>query len=174
MTDLIKSKKAKNENVKKLIKILKENKIIEEIYGEKSHIQLVSKSKEIVELLLINDELDENELNLIMNATNVGDLDQKNCIIKILLEIVNDKNNKINEKIIETLLNYFNLEKENKNLNNEIIELYFNLISKISNEEKCFENLKNSLKFLNKFNDNSMKLIIIEYLFKFLKKKTRI
>ena len=171
LTDLIKSKKTKNENVKKLIKILKENKIIEEIYGEKSHIQLVSKSKEIVELLLINDELDENELNLIMNATNVGDLDQKNCIIKILLEIVNDKNNKINEKIIETLLNYFNLEKENKNLNNEIIELYFNLISKISNEEKCFENLKNSLKFLNKFNDNSMKLIIIEYLFKFLKKK---
>ena len=126
LTDLIKSKKTKNENVKKLIKILKENKIIEEIYGEKSHIQLVSKSKEIVELLLINDELDENELNLIMNATNVGDLDQKNCIIKILLEIVNDKNNKINEKIIETLLNYFNLEKENKNLNNEIIELYSN------------------------------------------------
>ena len=173
ITDLIKSKKGKNEDLKKLIKILKDNKIIEEIYGEKSHIQLVSKSKEIVELLIINNELDENELNLIMNATNVGDLDQKNCIIKIFLEIVNDKNNdnKINEKIIESLLNYFNLEKENKNLNNEIIDLYFNLISKISNEEKCFDCLKNSLKFLKKFNDNSMKLIIIEYLFKFLKKK---
>ena len=49
----------------------------------------------------------------------------------------------INKKIIE--LNYFNLEK---NLNNKIIELYFNLILKITNEEKCFE-IKNSLEIIN-------------------------
>ena len=95
---LIKKHKYNNDFKQQLIDLIKQNNIIYEIFGPNSHIQLVRNSKDIIEILLLNDQLSDEELSLIWNGTKTGDLDQKKVIIKILNEILStnfnsDENN---------------------------------------------------------------------------------
>ena len=144
----------------KLLKILKKNNIIYEIFGPNNHSQLISKSKEIIEFLFLHNELSEEELNLIWNATESGDLDQKKIILKIFNEII--IMNQIPNEIIMKLLNSNIDKKSNGNeMTDEEIDFIFNLMNKLNdkeNIEKCLNFFINYVKEIP--NNNILKKIL--------------
>ena len=147
ISDLIRMNNNENFSAK-LLKILKENNIIYEIFGPNNHSQLIRQSKEIIEFLLLENQLSEEELNLIWNATKSGDLDQKKIILKIFNEIFNA--NQIPNKIIKTLLNS---TIGNKSFGNDItdeeIDFIFTLMNKLNDKEiieKCLNFFINYVK----------------------------
>ena len=134
INDIIKKHKYNNDFKQQLIDLIKQNNIIYEIFGPNSHIQLVRNSKDIIEILLLNDQLSDEELSLIWNGTKTGDLDQKKVIIKILNEILSNRLI-YDENIIEKLLDCMIQENTITNdINDDEIELIFSLINKLSDE----------------------------------------
>ena len=87
LVDLIKTSKEDPEKSIQVLKLIEENKIFQEIYGPNSHIQLINKSKDLLEIMLHEDKLSETELELIWASTKKGDLEGKLTILKILKEI---------------------------------------------------------------------------------------
>ena len=88
LVDIIRSKSNSTDDNKELIlKIISENKVFNEIYGVNSHIQLINKSKDLLEILAVENRLSQNELEMIWAATKKGDLEGKMTIVKILREI---------------------------------------------------------------------------------------
>ena len=154
INDIIKNNKYNNDFKQKLIELIKQKKIIYEIYGSNSHIQLVRNSKEIIEILLSNNQISEEELNLIWNGTKTGDLDQKKVIIKILNEILST-NIVYDENIIEKILN--SIIKGNtitNDINDDEIELIFCLINKLSNENIIEKYINYFIDFIKENNNN--------------------
>ena len=153
ISDLIKIFKNNDEFKKILIDIIKDNNIIYEIYGPNSHVQLVSKSKELIEILLTNDKLSEEELSLIWNATKTGDLDEKRIVLKILNEIISSNLNSEEKNIKPVIIKILNsIQKENSNINSEMseeeIELIFNLINELNDNEIIGNYLDKFIEFI--------------------------
>ena len=123
------------EDIKNVIELIKKNEIIKELFGTNYHTQIISKSKDILELMLKNDEITEEELKLIWSLTEHNDLEAKSIVFKLLTDLIaffNEKNSNI-------ILGYINNEKDKKFNDNEI-ELIYNLSIKGNNEEfmsKC-------------------------------------
>ena len=100
--DIIKSARFDKDKTLAILQLIEDNQIFNEIYGANSHIQLINKSKELLEIMLNEDKLSDSEIELIWGATNKGDLEGKLTILKILKEI----SRSLNEKHINTLLGY--------------------------------------------------------------------
>ena len=100
IVDLIRFSHYDKEKQRKILDAIKANKVIYEIFGPNSHVQLISKSKELIHVLLESDRLDEEDLNLIWNCTKNGDLEAKYSVLKIFKEI----SHQLSTKIIKTLL----------------------------------------------------------------------
>ena len=153
ISDLIKIHKNDDDFKKILIDIIKNNNIIYEIYGPNSHVQLVSKSKELIEILLTNDKLSEDELSLIWNATKTGDLDEKRMVLKILNDIISSNLNTDEKHIKPVIIKILNsIQKENSNINSEMseeeIELIFNLINELNDNEIIGNYLDKFIEFI--------------------------
>ena len=123
-------KKCSNEEDKKnIINVIKTNDIIKELFGNNYHTQIISKSNDILEFMLKNNEISEEEIKLIWALTEQGDLEAKMTIIKLLSDLMIN----INEKESNIILDCINKEKDKK-LNENEIELIFNLSIKGNNE----------------------------------------
>ena len=155
-------RRMKDDNfVMKLLESLKKNKVIYEIFGPNNHIQLISNSKEIIEFLLINNELSEDELNIIWNATKSGNLDEKKKIIKIFNEILM-YHNSISDDILMKLLNStLNKNSIGNDISDEEIDFIFTLMNKLDDEnmiEQCLFNFIDYIKEIQ-YNNNLIRII---------------
>ena len=144
------------EGKKDIINFIKKNEIIKELFGSNYHTQIISKSNNILEFMLKNNEISEEEIKLIWSLTEQGDLEAKTIIIKLLLNLVDY----LNEKYCNILIGCINSGKNIK-LNENEIELIYNLAIKGNNEDfmlKCCEYYcKNILEIndLNKLSKSS-------------------
>ena len=125
----------KNKNDKviiaKVILLIKENKILNEIFGANYHSQLIKISNEIIKILLKENALDENDMTLIWSCTKRGDLEAKLTIMKLLSSLTKN----LNENHIEMLLNSV-ISNVDKKINSEEIDLVYNLATQDLKNEK--------------------------------------
>ena len=136
-----------------LINLLKKYNIIKDIFGTNYHAQIISKSNEILEFMIKNDELTEDELKLIWSLTRKGDVETEKAIIQLLSDLINN----FNEKYCNILLEYLD-EENDKNLNENKIDLIYNLAIKANNEKyliKCCELYCNNIFEIKNINNLS-------------------
>ena len=179
ISDLIRIYKNNDEFKKILIDIIKNNNIIYEIYGPNSHVQLVSKSKELIEILLTNDKLSEEELSLIWNATKTGDLDEKRIVLKILNEIISSNLNSDENNIKEIIMKILNsIQKENSNINSDMseeeIDLIFNLINELKDQEIIGNYLDKFIDFIKENNQSKYVNNIIKKIYDISNKQSQL
>ena len=129
----------------KLIDLIKKNELIQEIFGANYHSQIINKSKEIVKLLLLENQLNKDDIELIWNCTKRGDLEAKVTILKLLSELADN----LKDDYVEMLLSNIKSTTDGKKINNEELELVYKLSLKDINNKKnilmCCEYLCNCL-----------------------------
>lgn len=160
LVDIIKTSKADKDKSIRVLKIIEEHKVFNEIFGANSHIQLINKSQELLEIMIQEDKLSDNELEIIWNATNKGDLEGKLAILKLLQYL--SKLMKPNHQN-SLLKNIFNTKPVDL-INDEIellIELSSNSQNKESNQRKCISYLI-QFYFINEYPNESEKLNFIQ------------
>jgi len=122
IVDIIKNSKNNKEKIIKLLEIFEKNKIFNEIFGSNSHIQLINRSKNLLEIMLSEDKLSNKEMGLIWEATKKGDLEGKLTILKLLKEI----SLYLKEKHIKMLIESIYLT-DSEHLIKEEIDLIYDL-----------------------------------------------
>ena len=118
-----------------IIDIIKNNNIIKELFGSNYHTQIMTKSNDILEFMLKNNELTEEDIKLIWSLTEQGDLEAKMTIIKLL----SDCTVYLNEKLCNIILSNINIEKITSFSEKEI-DLMKNLAMKANDKkfiDKC-------------------------------------
>ena len=149
----------------KLIESIKHNKVIYEIFGPNNHIQLISKSKEIIEFLLLKNELSEDDLNIIWNATKSGNLDEKKIIIKIFNEILMYNNSISDDILMKLFKSTLNKNSIGNDINDEEIDFIFNLMGKLDDENMIEECLFNFIDYIKEIQYNNNLKNIIEKIY---------
>jgi len=131
LNDFIEKNEKNKDILKRIIVLIKENKIISEIFGANYHSQIISRANEIVKLLLVENELENDDIKLIWSCTKRGDLEAKLTILKLLSEIAPY----LKEDYIEMLLTNI-ISNVDKKINQEEIELVYKLSIQGNNNEK--------------------------------------
>ena len=141
-------------SMKILIDLIHQKEIIKEIFGANYHSQIISKSNKILALLLKNNEIKEDDIKLIWDCTQRGDLEAKTTIMKLLSDLAEN----LNENFINILLeNVINTIDKNK-INEKEIEFIYNLSIHGDNEKnkmKCCEYIYQCVLKLD-LNDNNL------------------
>ena len=155
ISEQIKNSSDANEQ-KNIIKIIKDNDIIKELFGNNYHTQIISKSNEILQLMAKNNELTEDEIKLIWSLTDQGDLETKMTIIKLFSDLIIFLNEKYCNILLENINKSIDKDKEkekDKKINENEIELIYNLAIKGKNEQflikSCEHYCKNFLEINN-------------------------
>ena len=146
ITEFIKSSPDEDDQ-KYIINSIKENNIIKELFGTSYHTQIISKSNEIIEFMLKNNELSEEEIKLIWSLTEQGDLEVKMIIIKLISDFITY----LNENFCNIILERIDIQKVITFNENEI-ELIKNLAIKAKNQKflnKCCEIFCNKILEIN-------------------------
>ena len=143
LNDYIKSNRNNEIVLTKIIKQIKENEIINEIFGPNSHSQIISKVNDIIELLLDKDQLTEDDIKLILSGTQKGDLEGKLTILNLIKEL----SSHFKPKQIDVLLNniYSHIDPD---ISITEIDLVYDLSSVGENEDnidKCITFFTNCL-----------------------------
>ena len=136
LNEYIDKNKNDENNCLKVIKLIKDNGIIQEIFGTNYHSQIINKSTEIIKLLLLKNELSEEDIKLIWSCTKRGDLEAKINIMKLLTELADN----LKEDYIEMLLKSIR-ENIEKKINDEEIELVYKLSVNKKNSENNQKNI---------------------------------
>ena len=131
LNDFIEKNEKNKDILKRIIALIKENKIISEIFGANYHSQIISRANEIVKLLLVENELENDDIKLIWSCTKRGDLEAKLTILKLLSEIAPY----LKEDYIEMLLTNI-ISNVDKKINQEEIELVYKLSIQGNDNEK--------------------------------------
>ena len=153
-----------NENISKedslaiLIDLLQKNEIIKEIFGPNYHSQIISKSDKILSLLLKNNKVKEDDIKLIWDCAQRGDLEAKNIIMKLLSDLAGNLNENFINILLENVINKIDEEK----MGEQDIDFIYNLSihgDNENNKKKCLEYLYQCiLKLdLNTNNENDIK-----------------
>ena len=124
IVELVKNSSDSKPKNEKILKLIDENNVFNEIFGHNSHIQLINKSQELLEIMIKSDRLSENEFELIWNATNKGDLEGKLTILKLLKELSKAMKN----KHLDMLLQKIYSTKSNELINEEIDVSFIKLL----------------------------------------------
>jgi hypothetical protein len=125
MVDLIKGSKGNEKKTIRVLDLIEENKVFEEIFGPNSHIQLINKSQELLEIMIKEDKLSDKEFELIWSGTNKGDLEGKLTILKLFKDLSKVMKN----KHLEMLLKNIYSTKQSDLLNDEIeVSTYYNIL----------------------------------------------
>ena len=125
--------------MKNIIQLLKKNEILKEIFGPNYHSQIISKTNIILSLLLKHKEVNEEEIKLIWDCTQRGDLEAKTTIMKLLSDVAKDLNAEFIEILLQNIINgldkdkitekeidfIYNLSIQGNNENNEVICLEY-------------------------------------------------
>ena len=156
LNEFISDKEKKEESMNTLINLIQKNEIIKEIFGSNYHSQIISKSNKILSLLLKNNEIKEEDIKLIWDCTQRGDLEVKNIIMKLLSDLAGN----LNEKFINILLeNIINKVDENK-MNEQDIDFIYNLSihgDNENNKKKCMDYLYQCILKIDLNNENDIK-----------------
>ena len=157
----------KNEKLMKiLIDLIKKNEIIKEIFGANYHSQIISKSNKILELLLKNNEIKEDDIKLIWDCTQRGDLEAKSTIMKLLSDLVENLNENFIDILFQNIINTIDINK----INEKEIDFLYNLSIHAKNDNnkiKCCEYLYQCVLRLE-LDNNIQKSPIMENLVKFV------
>ena len=144
---------------KNIIKIIKDNNIIKELFGNNYHTQIISKSKEILQLMLKSNEITEDEIKLIWSLTEQGDLEAKMTIIKLFSDLIIFLNENYCNILLENINKSIDKDQEkekDEKINENEIELIYNLAIKGNNEQfliKCCEYYCKSFLEINNLNN---------------------
>ena len=161
--DYIKTLSDDDKAKKNLIDLIKKYNIIKIIFGTNYHAQIISKSNEILEFMLKNDELTEEDLGLIWSLTKKGDVEAEKNIIQLLSNLIIY----LKENYCNILLKYLD-EEEDKNSNENRIDLIYNLAIKTNNEKyliKCCEIYSNNTFEIKNLNNLSKSPYISKILY---------
>ena len=150
--------KQKEDSINILIDLLQKNEIINEIFGPNYHSQIISKTDKILELLLKNNKVQEDDIKLIWDCAQRGDLEAKNIIMKLLSDLAGNLNENFINILLENVINKIDEEK----MNEQDIDFIYNLSihgDNENNKKKCLEYLYQCiLKLdLNTNNENDIK-----------------
>jgi ubiquitin carboxyl-terminal hydrolase 34 len=132
--DVIKSCRGDSEKRLMILKLIEDNQIFYEIYGPNSHIQLINKSKDLLEIMLKEDKLSDGEMEMIWSATKKGDLEGKLTILRTLKEI----SKSLQPKHISALLDNIYNSKSTELVDDEI-DLIYELSTHKSQGEEILE-----------------------------------
>jgi hypothetical protein len=112
---MIKSAKSDVSKSSLVLKLIEENNVFYEIFGPNSHIQLINKSKELLEIMIQKEKLLVKELEIIWEGTRKGDLEGKLTILKIIKDLFKSFNqqhiNFLSDKLYSTQLNELSIEE---------------------------------------------------------------
>ena len=111
-----------------LIELIKKNNIIKELFVKNNHIQIITKSKTLLKLLLERNELGYEEVKLLWSLYEKGDFETKNSILKL----INDLLPYIDSQVCGIFLE---LITKNKTLEEGENELLFELSIKTNNDK---------------------------------------
>ena len=154
LSEYISENSNKVNSMKILIDLIHQKEIIKEIFGANYHSQIISKSNKILALLLKNNEIKEDDIKLIWDCTQRGDLEAKTTIMKLLSDLAEN----LNENFINILLeNIINTIDKNK-INEKEIDFIYNLSIHGDNEKnkiKCCEYIYQCVLKLD-LNDNNL------------------
>jgi len=84
------NQKVRNYNNDIMADSLKKINIIEHIFGSNSHSELIKNSGDIIKNMILYKRLDENDVKLICECTQKGDIEAKKFIIELLDNLVDD------------------------------------------------------------------------------------
>ena len=87
LNDYLKNNKDNDVIVSKVLQLMKQNNVIQEIFGVNSHSQIIAKSHDIIAIILEKQHLTQEDLNLILSGTQKGDLDGKLTIMNMLKDL---------------------------------------------------------------------------------------
>ena len=176
-----------------LIERIKEKNIIDYIFGNSSHIQLIQRSNDLVKSLLMCNALSQEDLIKIYDLTKSNDSETKKSIYKILqinynhfttdlaafliYKILNKNPETINSfdlELIEEIYKSMNASKQIE-LSKFIANSYKDFILNYNLDSQINENLINELvRILKTFEIRDHRLIFIENLLKGLKNKKNV
>ena len=126
--------------MKKLVELIQKNEIIKEIFGANYHSQIISKSNKILQLLLKYNEVKEDDIKLIWDCTQRGDLEAKTTIMKLLSDLAENLNESFINILLQSIINSIDKNK----INDKEIDFIYNLSMQGNNENnknKCCEYL---------------------------------
>ena len=140
LTEFINDNELKEETMQILINLIQQNEIIKEIFGANYHSQIISKSDKILSLLLKNNKVKEEDIKLIWDCTQRGDLEVKNIIMKLLSDLAGNLNENFINILLENVINKIDGDK----MNEKDIDFIYNLSihgDNKNNKNKCCEYL---------------------------------
>ena len=127
-----KSKRNKN-TIKKIIELLKRNNLIKELFGPNYHCPIINESKEIIKLLLLENQLNKEEIQIIWNCTKLGDSEAKDTILNLLTELADNLRADHIEMLLKDIKEItYGIEVSDKELN-LVYKLAMNLVKNINN-----------------------------------------
>ena len=85
---ILNKRKNDEQSISKICILIKENKLLNEIFGPNYHSQIISKSAEMVKLLIKNKILNEDDINLIWGCTQKGDTEVRRTIINLFMGLL--------------------------------------------------------------------------------------
>ena len=140
LNDYIEENNKKESAMKIVVDLVQKNEIIKEIFGANYHSQIISKSNKILALLLKNNEVKEEDIKLIWDCTQRGDLEAKSSIMKLLSNLAVNLNENFINILLQNIINTFDKNK----INEKEIDFIYNLSIQGDNENnkiKCCEYL---------------------------------
>ena len=140
LNDYIEENSKKENAMKIVVDLVRKNEIIKEIFGANYHSQIISKSNKILALLLKNNEVKEEDIKLIWDCTQRGDLEAKSTIMKLLSNLAENLNENFINILLQNIINTFDKNK----INEKEIDFIYNLSIHGDNENnkiKCCEYL---------------------------------
>ena len=142
LCEIIKGTRGNIEKRKNLLKVLEENDVFDAIFGRNAHHQIISMSKEILELLLQNGRINDAEIEIICSGIKSGgNIEEKLTILKLLSEV----STSLSEKHISFILSLIYASKlQLQDMHKEEIDLIYALSTHYTQDE---ENLNKCLHF---------------------------
>lgn len=122
LVEFIHNNKSDHKTMNNVFDLIKENELINEIFGTNSHSQLVIKSQELLHVLVKFDKLTKKELELIWEYSFTTDLELKKTVIKMLGQLCRVMTSS-HVTILLDLIYKRNIDKTNCLLSNEEVEV---------------------------------------------------
>ena len=166
LNDYIEENNKKENSMKILVDLIQKKEIIKEIFGANYHSQIISKSNKILALLSKYNALKEEDIKLIWDCTQRGDLEAKTTIMKLLSDVAENLNENFINILLQSIINTIDKNK----INEKEIDFIYNLSIHGDNENnkiKCCEYLYQCILKLDLSDNNIQKNPIMDKLVSF-------
>ena len=161
LDDSIKNRKEKMK--KKILELLKKHNIIKEIFGPNYHCEIINNSKGIIQFLLSEKQLNQEDIKIIWNCTQLGDSEAKETILNLLLKLADNLKGDYSIILLRDIKETtYDNEISNEELN-LVYALTMNIIDHIDINKNSNTNNKNNLMDENAKFVDSNKIIEVKF-----------